>query len=198
VFVFRKQHSTSKLSQRAVEALRNSVAASSCTRRQKNASPSTSSKLKQQLDFPAHVLPPGDQINMAALLERLARAHDEERREQTAYIGDLKKANTALLAALERTKKRNQSKLHRLEQRMAGILETHSMQLNLLRSQQGVDCQLQLRHQISSNPSGGHQGGPVTASFYGPIPHLSSPQPLVTPPSAPRPPRTNCSTATEL
>ncbi|XP_037093224.1 colorectal mutant cancer protein-like [Pollicipes pollicipes] len=81
------------------------------------------------------VSPSGRRRSAQARLRQLSASLDEvtrasERRQQHAeqFIAELKRANGALADALEKTKRKYQVKLKRLEQQMLQIVERHSSQ----------------------------------------------------------------------
>ncbi|XP_014681705.1 PREDICTED: colorectal mutant cancer protein-like isoform X2 [Priapulus caudatus] len=65
-------------------------------------------------------------------LESISSNAEDRYQQSTEFVNDLKKANSALISAFEKSKKKHQNKIKRLEQQMTAMLERHTGQVRTL------------------------------------------------------------------
>ncbi|KAM3874329.1 colorectal mutant cancer protein [Diretmus argenteus] len=70
---------------------------------------------------------------LAAALDRLTKSNDVRNQQSTEFVNDLKRANSNLVAAYEKAKKKHQSKLKKLEGQMMAVVERHDTQVRMLK-----------------------------------------------------------------
>ncbi|XP_022246747.1 colorectal mutant cancer protein-like isoform X2 [Limulus polyphemus] len=66
-------------------------------------------------------------------LERLTKNSELRAQQSADFVNDLKRANSALVTAFEKAKKKNQSRIKKLEQQMVVMSERHNAQTRLLK-----------------------------------------------------------------
>jgi uncharacterized protein YukE len=62
-------------------------------------------------------------------LENLSRNSEIRHQQSTEFVNDLKRANSALISAFDKAKKKYQSKLKKLELQMQGLTERYETQV---------------------------------------------------------------------
>ncbi|KDR23021.1 hypothetical protein L798_02176, partial [Zootermopsis nevadensis] len=72
---------------------------------------------------------------LVATLEKVGRNSELRHQQSADLVNDLKRANSALVQTLERSKKKYQSRLKKLEQQMLEMVERHSAQVRPLHSE---------------------------------------------------------------
>ncbi|XP_071373112.1 colorectal mutant cancer protein-like, partial [Centroberyx affinis] len=70
---------------------------------------------------------------LAAALDRLTKSNDVRNQQSAEFVNDLKRANSNLVAAYEKAKKKHQSKLKKLEGQMMAVVERHDTQVRMLK-----------------------------------------------------------------
>nr|CAH0099402.1 unnamed protein product [Daphnia galeata] len=70
---------------------------------------------------------------LTGALERVTSSAELRSQQSAELVSDVKKANATLVQLLERTKKKYQSRLKRLEQQMVNMSERHAMQVRVLK-----------------------------------------------------------------
>ncbi|XP_061428554.1 colorectal mutant cancer protein-like [Lethenteron reissneri] len=70
---------------------------------------------------------------LVAALEKLTRSSEIRHQQSAEFVNDLKRANSNLIAAYEKTKKKYQSKVKRLEAQMVSMVERHETQARMLK-----------------------------------------------------------------
>lgn len=66
-------------------------------------------------------------------LEKVTKNSEMRAQQSTEFVNDLKRANSALVTAFEKAKKKQQAKLKKVEQQMASMVERHSAQIRMLK-----------------------------------------------------------------
>ncbi|XP_047351402.1 colorectal mutant cancer protein isoform X6 [Vespa velutina] len=66
---------------------------------------------------------------LVSTLDKVNKNSELRHQQSAELVNDLKKANSALVQTLEKTKKKYQSRLKKLEQQMLGMVERHTAQL---------------------------------------------------------------------
>ncbi|KAM6986318.1 colorectal mutant cancer protein [Aplochiton taeniatus] len=70
---------------------------------------------------------------LVAALERLTKSSEVRHQQSAEFVNDLKRANSNLVAAYEKAKKKHQSKLKKLEAQMMAMVERHETQVRMLK-----------------------------------------------------------------
>ncbi|KAK6305337.1 hypothetical protein J4Q44_G00241170 [Coregonus suidteri] len=70
---------------------------------------------------------------LVAALERLTKSSEVRHQQSTEFVNDLKRANSNLVAAYEKAKKKHQGKLKKLEAQMMAMVERHETQVRMLK-----------------------------------------------------------------
>ncbi|XP_069679820.1 colorectal mutant cancer protein isoform X2 [Periplaneta americana] len=70
---------------------------------------------------------------LVTTLEKVGKNSELRHQQSADLVNDLKRANSALVQTLERSKKKYQSRLKKLEQQMLGMVERHSAQVRTLK-----------------------------------------------------------------
>ncbi|XP_032829709.1 colorectal mutant cancer protein-like [Petromyzon marinus] len=70
---------------------------------------------------------------LVAALEKLTRSSEIRNQQSAEFVNDLKRANSNLIAAYEKTKKKYQSKVKRLEAQTVSMVERHETQARMLK-----------------------------------------------------------------
>ncbi|XP_076866919.1 LOW QUALITY PROTEIN: colorectal mutant cancer protein [Brachyhypopomus gauderio] len=70
---------------------------------------------------------------LVAALERLTKSSEVRHQQSAEFVNDLKRANSNLVAAYEKAKKKHQNKLKRLESQMMAMVERHETQVHMLK-----------------------------------------------------------------
>ncbi|KAM4615331.1 colorectal mutant cancer protein isoform 2-T2 [Polymixia lowei] len=70
---------------------------------------------------------------LVAALERLTKSSEVRHKQSAEFVSDLKRANSNLVAAYEKAKKKHQSKLRKLESQMMAMVERHDTQVRMLK-----------------------------------------------------------------
>ncbi|PSN36345.1 Colorectal mutant cancer protein [Blattella germanica] len=70
---------------------------------------------------------------LVSTLEKVGKNSELRHQQSADLVNDLKRANSALVQTLERSKKKYQSRLKKLEQQMLGMVERHSAQVRTLK-----------------------------------------------------------------
>ncbi|XP_038258599.1 colorectal mutant cancer protein isoform X2 [Dermochelys coriacea] len=66
-------------------------------------------------------------------LERLTKSSEIRHQQSAEFVNDLKRANSNLVAAYEKAKKKHQNKLKKLESQMMAMVERHETQVRMLK-----------------------------------------------------------------
>lgn len=66
-------------------------------------------------------------------MERLTKSSEIRHQQSAEFVNDLKRANSNLVAAYEKAKKKHQSKLKKLESQMMAMVERHETQVRMLK-----------------------------------------------------------------
>ncbi|KAG1675837.1 Colorectal mutant cancer protein [Nymphon striatum] len=66
---------------------------------------------------------------LVSTLEKVTKNSELRHLQSADFVNDLKRANTAIINAFERSKKKHQSKLKKIEQQMLGMIERHNNQV---------------------------------------------------------------------
>ncbi|XP_031665079.1 colorectal mutant cancer protein isoform X2 [Oncorhynchus kisutch] len=70
---------------------------------------------------------------LVAALERLTKSSEVRHQQSAEFVNDLKRANSNLVAAYEKAKKKHQGKLKKLEAQMMAMVERHETQVRMLK-----------------------------------------------------------------
>ncbi|XP_069932112.1 colorectal mutant cancer protein isoform X2 [Oryctolagus cuniculus] len=70
---------------------------------------------------------------LVSALERLTQSSEIRHQQSAEFVNDLKRANSNLVAAYEKAKKKHQSKLKKLESQMMAMVERHETQVRMLK-----------------------------------------------------------------
>ncbi|XP_064164036.1 colorectal mutant cancer protein isoform X2 [Anguilla rostrata] len=70
---------------------------------------------------------------LVAALERLTKSSEVRHQQSAEFVNDLKRANSNLVAAYEKAKKKHQNKLKKLESQMMAMVERHDTQVRMLK-----------------------------------------------------------------
>ncbi|XP_048749887.2 colorectal mutant cancer protein-like isoform X2 [Ostrea edulis] len=70
---------------------------------------------------------------LVVALEKLSRNSEIRHQQSAEFVNDLKKANSALIAAFEKTKKKYQGKLKKLEFQIQALTERYEAQIHMLK-----------------------------------------------------------------
>ncbi|KAJ8287212.1 hypothetical protein GJAV_G00048950 [Gymnothorax javanicus] len=70
---------------------------------------------------------------LVAALERLSKSSEVRHQQSAEFVNDLKRANSNLVAAYEKAKKKHQNKLKKLESQMMAMVERHDTQVRMLK-----------------------------------------------------------------
>ncbi|CAH2296213.1 Hypothetical predicted protein [Pelobates cultripes] len=70
---------------------------------------------------------------LVSALERLTRSSEVRHQQSAEFVNDLKRANSNLVAAYEKAKKKHQNKLKKLESQMMAMVERHETQVRMLK-----------------------------------------------------------------
>ncbi|XP_059404893.1 colorectal mutant cancer protein isoform X2 [Carassius carassius] len=70
---------------------------------------------------------------LVAALERLTKSSEVRHQQSSEFVNDLKRANSNLVAAYEKAKKKHQNKLKKLESQMMAMVERHETQVRMLK-----------------------------------------------------------------
>ncbi|XP_035737072.1 colorectal mutant cancer protein-like isoform X4 [Vespa mandarinia] len=70
---------------------------------------------------------------LVSTLDKVNKNSELRHQQSAELVNDLKKANSALVQTLEKTKKKYQSRLKKLEQQMLGMVERHTAQVKSLK-----------------------------------------------------------------
>ncbi|KAL3885546.1 hypothetical protein ACJMK2_025597 [Sinanodonta woodiana] len=70
---------------------------------------------------------------LVAALEKLSRNSEIRHQQSAEFVNDLKRANSALISAFDKAKKKYQSKLKKLESQMQSLTERYETQIRLLK-----------------------------------------------------------------
>ncbi|XP_069843754.1 colorectal mutant cancer protein-like isoform X2 [Dipodomys merriami] len=70
---------------------------------------------------------------LVSALERLAKSSETRHQQSAEFLSDLKQANSNLVAAYEKAKKKHQNKLKKLESQMMAMVERHETQVRMLK-----------------------------------------------------------------
>uniref|UniRef100_A0A4W4GNH0 EF-hand domain-containing protein n=1 Tax=Electrophorus electricus TaxID=8005 RepID=A0A4W4GNH0_ELEEL len=70
---------------------------------------------------------------LVAALERLTKSSEVRHQQSAEFVNDLKRANSNLVAAYEKAKKKHQNKLKKLESQMMAMVERHETQVHMLK-----------------------------------------------------------------
>ncbi|XP_058631853.1 colorectal mutant cancer protein isoform X2 [Onychostoma macrolepis] len=80
---------------------------------------------------------------LVAALERLTKSSEVRHQQSAEFVNDLKRANSNLVAAYEKAKKKHQNKLKKLESQMMAMVERHETQFL------AEECNVAQHHQTS-------------------------------------------------
>ncbi|XP_072019869.1 colorectal mutant cancer protein-like isoform X2 [Amphiura filiformis] len=70
---------------------------------------------------------------LVATLEKLQKNSELRHQQSAEFVADLKRANSALVTAYEKAKKKHQSRLKKLEAQMIAMVERHDTQVRMLK-----------------------------------------------------------------
>ncbi|XP_052412965.1 colorectal mutant cancer protein isoform X4 [Carassius gibelio] len=70
---------------------------------------------------------------LVAALERLTKSSEVRHQQSAEFVNDLKRANSNLVSAYEKAKKKHQNKLKKLESQMMAMVERHETQVRMLK-----------------------------------------------------------------
>ncbi|XP_048359312.1 colorectal mutant cancer protein isoform X2 [Sphaerodactylus townsendi] len=70
---------------------------------------------------------------LVSALERLTKSGEIRHQQSAEFVNDLKRANSNLVAAYEKAKKKHQNKLKKLESQMMAMVERHETQVRMLK-----------------------------------------------------------------
>ncbi|XP_063996207.1 colorectal mutant cancer protein isoform X2 [Pogoniulus pusillus] len=70
---------------------------------------------------------------LVSALERLTKSSEIRHQQSAEFVNDLKRANSNLVAAYEKAKKKHQNKLRKLESQMMAMVERHETQVRMLK-----------------------------------------------------------------
>ncbi|XP_048876751.1 colorectal mutant cancer protein isoform X1 [Brienomyrus brachyistius] len=70
---------------------------------------------------------------LVAALERLTKSSEIRHQQSAEFVNDLKRANSNLVSAYEKAKKKHQNKLKKLESQMMAMVERHETQVRMLK-----------------------------------------------------------------
>ncbi|XP_071587280.1 colorectal mutant cancer protein isoform X2 [Heliangelus exortis] len=70
---------------------------------------------------------------LVSALERLTKSSEIRHQQSAEFVNDLKRANSNLVAAYEKAKKKHQNKLKKLESQMMAMVERHDTQVRMLK-----------------------------------------------------------------
>ncbi|KAM9517371.1 colorectal mutant cancer protein isoform 2-T2 [Salvelinus alpinus] len=70
---------------------------------------------------------------LVAALERLTKSSEVRHQQSAEFVNDLKRANSNLVAAYEKAKKKHQGKLKKLEAQMMAMVERHETHVRMLK-----------------------------------------------------------------
>ncbi|XP_069481612.1 colorectal mutant cancer protein isoform X4 [Ambystoma mexicanum] len=70
---------------------------------------------------------------LVSALERLTKSSETRHQQSAEFVNDLKRANSNLVAAYEKAKKKHQNKLKKLESQMMAMVERHETQVRMLK-----------------------------------------------------------------
>uniref|UniRef100_A0A8C6IRH9 Uncharacterized protein n=1 Tax=Melopsittacus undulatus TaxID=13146 RepID=A0A8C6IRH9_MELUD len=70
---------------------------------------------------------------LVSALERLTKSSEIRHQQSAEFVNDLKRANSNLVGAYEKAKKKHQSKLKKLESQMMAMVERHETQVRMLK-----------------------------------------------------------------
>lgn len=71
--------------------------------------------------------------DLVATLEKIAKNSELRSQQSAEFVSDLKRANSALVSALEKAKKKNLTKIKKIEQQMATTIDRHNAQVRMLK-----------------------------------------------------------------
>nr|XP_047905874.1 colorectal mutant cancer protein [Anser cygnoides] len=71
--------------------------------------------------------------DLVSALERLTKSSEIRHQQSAEFVNDLKRANSNLVAAYEKAKKKHQNKLKKLESQMMAMVERHETQVRMLK-----------------------------------------------------------------
>ncbi|XP_060719060.1 colorectal mutant cancer protein isoform X2 [Tachysurus vachellii] len=71
--------------------------------------------------------------DLVAALEKLTKCSEIRHQQSAEFVNDLKQANSNLVAAYEKAKKKQQNKLKKLESQMMAMVERHETQVRMLK-----------------------------------------------------------------
>lgn len=91
---------------------------------------------------------------LLSIIERINQNSEVRVHQSAELVNDVKKANATLVQLLEKTKKKYQMRLKRLEQQMINMSERHAMQVRVLKQRVLLlEDETTVRHTLSSAPS---------------------------------------------
>uniref|UniRef100_A0A4W3JVY2 MCC regulator of WNT signaling pathway n=1 Tax=Callorhinchus milii TaxID=7868 RepID=A0A4W3JVY2_CALMI len=70
---------------------------------------------------------------LVTALERMTKSSEVRHQQSAEFVNDLKRANSNLVAAYEKAKKKHQNKLKKLEAQMMAMVERHETQVRMLK-----------------------------------------------------------------
>ncbi|KAL3234179.1 hypothetical protein MRX96_022696 [Rhipicephalus microplus] len=85
---------------------------------------------------------------LVATLEKITKNAELRSRQSAEFVDDLKRANSALVSAFEKVKKKNMAKLRRVELQMAAMSERHNSQVQMLKQRIAMLEGSGLRHAL--------------------------------------------------
>ncbi|MFT7798064.1 colorectal mutant cancer protein [Arapaima gigas] len=91
------------------------------------------SRDKNILDYFGHKKIKNRVQELVSALEKLTKSSEIRHQQSAEFINDLKRANSNLVAAYEKVKKKHQNKLKKLESQMVAMAERHETQVCMLK-----------------------------------------------------------------
>lgn len=85
---------------------------------------------------------------LVATLEKITKNAELRSRQSAEFVDDLKRANSALVSAFEKVKKKNMAKLRKVELQMAAMSERHNSQVQMLKQRIAMLEGSGLRHAL--------------------------------------------------
>lgn len=85
---------------------------------------------------------------LVATLEKITKNAELRSQQSAEFVNDLKRANSALVSAFEKVKKKNLTKIRKIELQMAAMAERHSSQVQMLKQRIAMLEGTSLRHAL--------------------------------------------------
>lgn len=85
---------------------------------------------------------------LVGTLEKITKNAELRSQQSAEFVNDLKRANSALVSAFEKVKKKNLTKIRKIELQMAAMAERHSSQVQMLKQRIAMLEGTSLRHAL--------------------------------------------------